>query len=454
MIPALFPRGGIRMNEQLQVAIVGRPNVGKSTLFNCLLKKRVAIVERFAGVTRDRISSPLPLGSRTVELVDTGGMGIPAEAAIADKVQAQIEAAMAEADFLLFVVDVAEGVTTLDEEVAELIRKSAKPAMLVANKADNDKLALEAAQFHGLGFGEPFPMSAKNKLGRLALIEMLEGRLGESAREAQEEKAPEMRIAVVGKRNAGKSTLVNALAGAERVIVSDVPGTTRDSIDVPFAMGAKFMVAVDTAGLRKKGKLDDSVEFFSRVRTETAIRTASVVLLLLDATTDITRVDKKLAAYVIEHGRPCVIVVNKWDLAEGISTQEFGEYVRRMLPSLEYAPVIFASALRGFNIFETAQVAAQLREQASFQVGTGVLNRLIEQATAKRSGGARKGPRPKIFYATQTRVNPPAITLFVNSPKLFTKSYLRYLEGFLRDNLPFSEIPLVIRLKSRGAKDA
>jgi len=432
------------------IAIVGRPNVGKSTLFNCLLKKRIAIVERFSGVTRDRISSLLRLGGRTVELIDTGGMGIPAEPSIAGKVQAQIETAVKDADLLLFVVDVSEGLVPLDEEVAEFLRRSDKPAILIANKADSEKLAAEATVFHRLGMGEPFAMSAKNNIGRDELLKMLEQRLSNLA-PAGESERPELRIAVVGKRNVGKSTLVNVLAGAERVVVSPVPGTTRDAVDVPFHAGAKFMVAVDTAGVRKKGKLDDSVEFFSRVRTESAIRTAGVVLLLLDVMTDISRVDKKLASYILEHGRPCVIVANKWDLAGETPTEKFGNYIRKMLPSLHYAPIVFTSALDGMNVQAAVALATQLHEQASYRVGTGMLNRLVEEAVTRRSPRGRKGPAPKIYYATQARTNPPTIVLFVNNPKLITKRYLRYLENFFRDRLPFAEIPLVFKLKSRGS---
>ncbi len=432
-----------------QIAIVGRPNVGKSTLFNCLLGKRIAIVERFSGVTRDRISSLLYLGRRVVELVDTGGMGIPAQKSIADKVQAQIEMAVEEADLLLFVVDVTEGLVPLDEEVARFLHESGKPAMLIANKADNKRMAQDASVFFKLGMGDPFPMSAKNNLGRPELLTLLEEHVKEVA-EAPEGEKPEMRIAIVGKRNVGKSTLVNALAQAERMVVSDVPGTTRDAVDVPFRAGAKFMIAVDTAGIRKKNKLDDSVEFFSRVRTEAAIRTAGVVLFLLDATSDISRVDKKLASYIIEHGRPCVIVVNKWDLAGDTPVEKFGDYVRKMLPNLHYAPIVFISALTGAKVQAPVLVAMQLHEQASYRVGTGMLNRLIEEALARRSPGRRKGPRPKIFYATQARVNPPTIILFVNNPGLFTKRYLRFIESFLRNRLSFSEIPIIIKLKARG----
>jgi len=436
-----------------RIAIVGRPNVGKSTLFNCLLRKRVAIVERFSGVTRDRISALMRIGRRMVELVDTGGMGIPDVPTIAGKVQAQIETAVKEADLLLFVVDVSEGLAPLDEEAAQFLRVSEKPAILVANKADDKTRAQNATAFFSLGMGEPFAMSAKNMLGRRELLAMLEERLVEIAPDSEEEK-PEIRFAVVGRRNVGKSTLVNALAGDERVIVSDMPGTTRDSVDVPLRQGAKFMVAVDTAGVRKKGKLDDSVEFFSRVRTEQAIRTSDVVLFLLDAVMDISRVDKKLASYIVERGKPCVIVVNKWDLVGETPVEKYGEYIRKLMPNLWYAPIVFISALTGAKVEAPVHVAAQLKEQAEYRVGTGILNRLIEDAVAKRRPGGRKGPQPKIFYATQPRTSPPTVVLFVNNPKFFTKRYIRYIENFLRNKLPFSEIPLIIRLKSRGDGDA
>jgi GTP-binding protein len=429
------------------VAIVGRPNVGKSTLFNCLLGRRVAIVERFPGVTRDRITSIVQEGELFFELTDTGGIGLSGDE-IAQKVTEQIETAIKEADLLIFVTDVREGLVPLDEMAALKLRKTSKPIIVVANKADTRDLEMQAAQFHKLALGEVLPMSAIEGRGREELLGKILGKV--SAR--QSPPAPQMKIAIVGRRNVGKSTFVNALARKERVIVTPKPGTTRDAIEVPFYKGTKLFVAVDTAGIRKKWKLEDSVEFFARCRAEAAIRRSDITLLLLEATQTISRVDKKLAQFVLSEGKPCVIVVNKWDLASGVETQEFARYVRACLPGLSFAPIIFTSALKKTHVFDAVELARSLFEQGKHRVPTAKLNRIVQEALCRRSPGTRKGALPKIFYATQAETGAPTIVLFVNNASLFSPSYLRYLENFFRNNLPFSEIPIRLKLRSRERK--
>lgn len=426
------------------VAIVGRPNVGKSTLFNRLLGRRVAIVERFPGVTRDRITSVLQRGNIFFELTDTGGIGQAGDET-ALKVTQQIEAAIEEADVLVFVTDVREGLVPLDEMVVLKLRKTSKPVILVANKADTRQLEADAVQFHKLGLGEALPVSALE--GRA--VEELLARILEKIPAGEAPPAPQMSVAIVGRRNVGKSTFVNALAGKERVIVTPKPGTTRDAIEVPFYKGTKLFLAVDTAGIRKKTKLEDSVEFFARCRQESAIRKADVTLLLLDATQTISRVDKKLAQFVLSEGKPCVIVVNKWDLAKGVQTEEFARYVRALLPALRFAPIIFTSALKKTHVFDAVELTRSLFEQGKHRVPTAKLNRIVQEALSRRSPGVRGGALPKIFYATQAETSSPTIVLFVNNPSLFSAGYLRYLENFFRNNLPFSEIPIRLKLRSR-----
>lgn len=433
------------MSVRIQsVAIVGRPNVGKSTLFNCLLGRRVAIVERFPGVTRDRITGVVQHGEVFFELTDTGGIGLSGDE-IASKMAEQIETAIEEADLLIFVTDVREGLVPLDEMVALKLRKTSKPVILVANKADTRDLETQAAQFHKLALGNVLPVCAIEGRGKEELLD----RISEKIPARRSPPVPHMKIAIIGRRNVGKSTFVNALARKERVIVTPKPGTTRDAIEVPFYKGTKLFVAVDTAGIRKKGKLEDSVEFFARCRQEAAIKRADIILLLLEATQTISRVDKKMAQLVLSEGKPCVIVVNKWDLAKGVQTEEFARYVRALLPALRFAPIIFTSALKKTHVFDAVELARSLFEQGKYRVPTAKLNRIVQEALSRRSPGTRKGAQPKIFYATQAETSSPTIVLFVNNTSLFSAGYLRYLENFFRNNLPFSEIPIRLKLRSR-----
>ncbi|MFW5858248.1 MAG: ribosome biogenesis GTPase Der [Planctomycetota bacterium] len=433
------------------VAIIGRPNVGKSSLFNRLVGRRIAIEDPTSGVTRDRVLHTVEAGGRTFDLIDTGGIGIVDRQDLSEDVEQQIAIAMREADLLVFLVDCRDGVLPLDNEVAERLRKLGKPVLLVANKADTDRVEDEVHAFHALGMGAPLAVSAHQGRGldelRLRLAEHLppEG----PAAPAEVEAPDAVKLAFVGKRNAGKSSLVNALADAPRVIVSDRPGTTRDAVDVLFERDGTRFLAIDTAGLRKRGKMDDSIEFFGQVRSERAVRRADAVVLVIDASVPVSKVDKRIGRLIADEAKPCIIVVNKWDLAvearPDITPEEYHTYLGRELPGLYYAPVAVASAKTGENVWGIVQTARDLAEQAARRVGTGELNRALQNAWTRRRPKARQhNRRLKIYYGTQTDVRPPTFLVFCNDPRLVDDQYTRYLVGQLREELGYPEVPLKI----------
>lgn len=432
------------------VAIVGRPNVGKSTLFNALAGKRISIVEPTAGVTRDRVTTWIELdGKRTIELVDTGGIGIVDVEDIRAHVEQQILLALEAADVVVFVVDVREGVAPLDLEVAARLRRVGKPVVLVANKADVLQLEPYAGEFYALGFGDPFAMSALEGYGASDLKERIAAVLPPPG----EGKAPDdvMKVAVVGKRNAGKSTFINALCREERMIVSDIPGTTRDAVDVRFERDGEVFIAIDTAGLRKKRSIENAIELFSQSRTQESIERADVVVLIMDVTEEISIVDKNLAQWIADNEKPCVLVGNKWDLArEQIVTGEFHEYLQRKLPKLQFSPVVFTIAAEGKGVGQVLSIARDLYRQAHVRVATPEINRTLEDAlkvVAPRIG--REGTKPKIYFATQTAVAPPTIVVFVNKPALFDERYRRYLVNRLRERFDFAEVPVRLVFRER-----
>ena len=433
------------------VAIVGRPNVGKSSLLNALARRRIAIVDSVPGVTRDRLSAVVPVGEGYVELLDTGGFGIEDRDDLSEHVNEQIEQAMASADLVLFVVDARQGVQPLDRAVAERLRRQAKPVILVANKVDAPNAAVEVGELYGLGVGEPVCTSAIHRLGLSELLEAVEARLGPPAQEVEE---PTMKLAIVGKRNVGKSTFINALAREERMIVSERPGTTRDAVDVRFERDGQAFLAIDTAGVRRRSSVADSVEFYSQARTERSIRRCDVAVLMLDATVPVGRIEKHLARYIVEHHKPCVIVVNKWDLAAGSAvTSQYREYLDAKLPALWFAPLVFTTAVSGRHVASVVDVSQALHRQARTRVATGELNRVISQAVKERSPRPRRNRLPKILYATQVSVEPPTIILFVNDPALFDASYKRYLANRLRERLPFAEVPIRLLWRGRRGRD-
>lgn len=430
------------------VTIVGRPNVGKSSLLNCLAKRKISIVEPTSGVTRDRVSTEIQHKSYVFELIDTGGLGVKDVDGLTEEIEIQIEIALQKADVILFVVDSRDGITSLDIMVAEKLRYLNKRVILIANKVDTPKLEYLIAEFNKLGFGEPVPISAIEGYGRSDLLDKIVALLPVPLEETV---LPEsvIKLAIVGKRNAGKSTLINTLAKEQRVIVSEVPGTTRDSVDVRFEVDGKQFLAIDTAGVRKKRQVKDSIEFYSMARSERSIRRADIVLFLIDATLKISEVDKKLGDYILSEYKPCIIVINKWDLVHDVKTEKFDEYIYKSLPGLSFAPLSFISAKNNVHVMEMIQLTEELYQQANTRVTTSELNKAVEEALALHRPTRKKSRTSKVYYATQTDVAPPTFVLFVNDPKLFDSDYERYLSNQLRHKLPFSEIPLKFHFRAR-----
>jgi len=427
------------------VAIVGRPNVGKSTLFNVLLGERVSIVDATAGTTRDRIAAVFKHEGHAVELVDTGGLGLVDESRLEEHINAQIDLAIAEADVVVFVVDVRDGIASLDRRVAGRLRKLDKPIILAANKADALALEHDAAEFYKLGLGEPIALSARDRINTREIRDRIFAALPE-APEAPDDGVP--RIAIVGRRNAGKSTLLNALAGTGRVITSDIPGTTRDAVDVRIAHEGREYVFIDTAGVVKKTKVNETIEFYAQVRTVEAIERCDAALFVLDITEEVEQTDKKTSSLIADAKKPAVIVGNKWDLSRS-DPETFADYFRKLLPGLGYAPVSLVSALKGTNAWQTVRLAEELIQQAAGRVTTSQVNAVFQRALEERTPKVVRTKVPKVFYATQVGSNPPTFVAFVNDPNLFPANYRRFLENRLRQELPFPEVPLRIAFRER-----
>jgi GTP-binding protein len=431
-----------------QVVIVGRPNVGKSSLFNWLAQKRLAIVDPTAGVTRDRLAYLMSELDRYFEIIDTGGMGIQDVDNLTEDIEEQIQAAIDLASLVVFVVDVREGTVPLDVQVAERLRHIGQPVLLVANKADHPAIEPQAAEFHKLGFGDPMPVSTLENRHRDELLEAIVERLPPGSDETPEE--PAMKVAIVGRRNVGKSTFVNTLAQAERVIVSEVAGTTRDSIDVRFEMDGKQFVAIDTPGLRRTKSIHTDIDFYGLHRAQRSIRRADVVLIFLDAMQPIGKVDKQLVEYVAEQYKPSIFVVNKWDLlVDQVRTGEWAEYVHDTFRSMHFVPIAFVTGKTGKNVKALLNHAQMLFKQARHRASTSEVNRAVGEALAANPPPMHHLGRPKIFYATQVDTEPPTIVLFCNHPEAFSPSYRRYLLTALRDRLPFGEVPIKLYLRKR-----
>ncbi len=437
------------------VAIVGRPNVGKSSLLNCLAGRRISIVDATPGVTRDRVSVTCELGigedTNYVELVDTGGMGIEDVDDLTEDVEDQIAYALAAASLILFVVDARQGITPLDRHVAERLRRQEKPVLLLANKVDEVRLTTEAAELNKLGFGEPMLISARHAQGIGDLFDRITEMLGDSLGDIPAESV--MKLAVVGKRNAGKSTFINALAGEDRVIVSEVPGTTRDSVDVNIELGDRSFTLIDTAGLRRRKSLAGDIEYYSMHRALRSIRRADVVAFMIDASLPVSQVDKNLAGEIAEHHKPVVLVVNKWDLAKDkVVSGDYIEYFTKVFPGLSYAPISLTTASEGGGVHETIELAEELFNQANTRVGTGELNAIMEEILALRGPSHKSGTRPpKIYYVSQVATAPPTIVCFVNDVRSFDTSYQRFLVNRFREMLPFCEVPIRLVFRARRA---
>jgi GTP-binding protein len=436
-----------------KVAIIGRPNVGKSSLFNWLAGRRIAIVDPTAGVTRDRVTAPIEAGGRWFELVDTGGIGIVDADDLEADVEKQISNAIQEASVVLFLVDARAGRAPLDEMVAERLRKLGKPVFLVANKCDSAELDSSTSDFCEFGYDDVMPVSAQQNRGKEELLNRIVKLLPPPDAELPP-KDVAMKLAIVGRRNTGKSTFVNALAQSERMIVSEMPGTTRDSVDVRFERDGLTFIAIDTAGVRKKGKVQNDVEFYSLARAERSIRRADVVLMFHDSVETISQVDKQLAGYVLSYHKPAIFVVNKWDLlSKQLATGQFADYLRKVFPSLDYVPIAFITAKASRNVYALLNLAQNLFKQAGARVTTGELNRAVRTALDANPPPSRMNRRPKVFFATQVASYPPTIVLFTNGPELFDNTYQRYLLGTFRDNLPFHEVPIQLYIRGKRRLD-
>ncbi|MHC4471010.1 MAG: ribosome biogenesis GTPase Der [Planctomycetota bacterium] len=428
------------------VAIVGRPNVGKSTLLNTLAGKRISIVEEMAGVTRDRVTAVIEWEGGRFEVMDTGGIGMVDVADIAGHVEEQIDLALSEADAVIFLTDVREGVNPLDRRIADRLRRLERPVIVVANKAETPELEIAAVDFHELGLGDPVAISAQNRIGTGDLLDRVLAVLPETE---DEDRAEGLKIALVGRRNSGKSTFLNRVAGEERLIVSEYPGTTRDSVDVRVSVGDRVCTLIDTAGVQRRQRISGTIEYLSQHRTERSVRRADAVLLLLDVTVEVGELDKRIADYSLSQFKPTILVANKWDLVPGRSTEDFVEYLGAKLPGLHFAPLVFASARTGQKVIECLDLAEELVAQARVRVGTGELNRILRESLEERSPRVKKSRVPKLFYASQVGVEPPTIVAFVNDPDLFNPSYRRFLEGRIRSTFPFPEIPIRLILRER-----
>lgn len=434
------------------VAIVGRPNVGKSTLFNQIGKRRVSIVDDMPGVTRDRIYMDAEWLNKEFTMIDTGGIEFDESNTILKSMRQQAQIAMDEADVIVFVVDGRSGLTTADEEVGKLLRSTKKPVILAVNKVDSPNQEMGIYEFYNLGLGDPFGISASNALG---LGDLLDAIVEAFPREAEPDKeSDEISIAVIGRPNVGKSSIVNALIGEERVIVSDIAGTTRDAIDTHFSVDDIKFILIDTAGMRKKGKIDEPVERYSVMRSLRAVDRCDVVLMVISAEDGITEQDKKIAGYAHESGKGVVIVVNKWDIfpnKDDKSTLRFTEDLREELGFLQYAPVVYTSALTHQRIPRITELVKYVADQQSMRIQTSVLNELVRDAVSINPPPSHRGKQLKIYFMTQADIQPPRFIVFVNDPELMHFSYLRFLENKLRENFGFEGAPL--KLIVRGRKD-
>jgi GTP-binding protein len=466
------------------IAIVGRPNVGKSALFNRIAGRRIAIVHDQPGVTRDRVTAEAEWHGRPFTLVDTGGIGLvqgeKARDVIARAAFEQVELALEAARVIILVVDVREGLMPLDREVAARLRRSGKPVVVAVNKADNDRDEIGADEFSALGFPGIFPVSAIHHRGIDALMTAALAALPAAAQgaPADADAEPPLKLAVVGRPNVGKSSLINALTRSERVIVTPIPGTTRDSVDVPFEVeteGARQRyILIDTAGVRAARRVDDSIEFFSVKRTEDSIARCDIVVFVLDAQAGLLAQDKKVADKIVQERRACILVVNKWDLVapdlpagrkelrqaarekkrEGqprplTSLAQFGGWVRERLFFLDYAPVIFTSATSGFHLERLLESIRYVASQWRQQVPTAILNRALREAIERRQPVSAAGHRLKFFYATQVRQAPPTFLLFVNRADLFSEPYRKYLAHEMRRAFGFEGCPLILAARTR-----
>ena len=434
------------MKKKPVVAVVGRPNVGKSTLFNVLAGDMISIVKDTPGVTRDRIYADCTWLDHSFTLIDTGGIEPDTKDIILSQMREQAEIAIATADVILFIVDVRQGMTDSDSKVADMLRKSRKPVVLAVNKVDNPaKFGNDVYEFYNLGIGDPVAISAASRLGLGDLLDAVVAHFPEGSGDEEEDDRP--RVAIVGKPNVGKSSIINKLLGENRVIVSDIAGTTRDAVDTEIVRNGTEYVFIDTAGLRRKSKIKEELERYSIIRTVTAVERADVVLMVIDAKEGVTEQDAKIAGIAHERGKGIIIVVNKWDAIDKT------DKIKTVLSFIPYAEFVFVSALTGQRMNKLFEMIDMVRENQTLRIATGVLNEILAEAVALQQPPSDKGKRLKLYYMTQVAVKPPTFVVFVNDKELMHFSYTRYLENKIRDAFGFKGTSLKFLIRERKGKD-
>lgn len=440
------------MNKSI-VAIVGRPNVGKSTLFNALAGEKISIVKDFPGVTRDRIYADVSWLSHQFTMIDTGGIEPDSKDLILSHMRKQAEIAIETADVIIFLVDVRQGLVDADFKVADMLRKSHKPVVLVVNKVDNfDKMMPDVYEFYNLGIGDPIPISASSKLGTGDMLDEVVKYFPVENEEHPEDERP--RIAIIGKPNVGKSSIINRLLGENRVIVSDIAGTTRDAIDTAVTYDGKEFVFIDTAGLRRKSKVKEELERYSIIRTVAAVERADVVIMVIDATEGVTEQDAKIAGIAHQRGKGIIVAVNKWDAVEKDDKTIYKQTrdIKDVLSFMSYAEMVFISAKTGQRMPKMFDLIEQVIQNQSLRVQTGVLNEILAEAVVLQQPPSDKGKRLKIFYMTQVSIKPPTFVIFVNSKELMHFSYTRYIENKIREAFGFAGTSLKFIIRERKEK--
>ena len=443
-----------KKNQKPIVAVVGRPNVGKSTLFNALAGENISIVKDTPGITRDRIYADITWLDRTFTLIDTGGIEPDSDDIILSQMRAQAQIAMETADVILLLVDVKQGLVDSDGKVADMLRRSHKPVVLVVNKVDSfEKYMADVYEFYNLGIGDPHPISAANRLGLGDMLEEVMKHFPETEETEEEDERP--RIAIVGKPNVGKSSLINKLLGEDRLIVSDIAGTTRDAVDTEITFDGKEYVFIDTAGLRRKNKIKEDLERFMIIRTVSAVDRADVVVLVIDAVEGVTEQDAKIAGIAHERGKAVIIAVNKWDALEkdDKTIYRVTERVRDTLSYMPYAEILFVSAKTGLRLPKLFETINMVSENHAMRVQTGVLNEIMAEAVAMQQPPSDKGKRLKLYYITQVSVKPPTFVIFVNDKELMHFSYTRYIENQIRETFGFKGTPLRFIIRERKEKE-
>ncbi len=440
-------------NKKPIVAVVGRPNVGKSTLFNALAGQRISIVKDTPGITRDRIYADVSWLDKQFTLIDTGGIEPDSKDVILSQMREQAQIAIDTADVILFMVDVKQGLVDADSRVAEMLRRSAKPVLLVVNKVDNlEKYMADVYEFYNLGIGDPHPISAANQMGIGDLLDEVIGYFGDF--DGMDEEDERIRVAIVGKPNVGKSSLINKLIGENRLIVSDIAGTTRDAVDTSVMHHGKEYIFIDTAGLRRKNKIKEELEHYMIVRTVSAVERADIVVLLIDAKEGVTEQDAKIAGIAHDRGKAVIIAVNKWDAIEknDKTVNEYTAKIRNVLSYMPYAEILFISAQTGQRLPKLFEMIETVSENHSLRIATGVLNEIMSEAVAMQQPPSDKGKRLRLYYITQVGVKPPTFVIFVNDKELMHFSYTRYIENQIREAFGFRGTPLrfIIRERNEG----